>query len=567
MLTLGLSGVYHASSACLVEDGRILGAVEEDRFLKRWDEPGWASFAGNEWPIQSMAWCLNKRKARFSDIDHIAFAWDPRGFTQTPPEDDESLVKSSSHASDRMLAHLWASLAQSRLRAAPDIMQTLAIPNPLPDAKPCHAVWHGVSHQMAHAASAYLTSPFDEAAILCLYARGEKSGTSYATASGFTIDMLGEVAAPHSFGRLYERITRHLGFDLGCGQAQTMTLAAYGHPCLREAFEKIIRMQDNGQYRIQDADLTELLGPPRAPDAPLLQQHKDVACSLQESLNESVLTLASWLQRTTNQRTLALSGGVFRNCVLNTAIRDAGLFDNIWVAPAPGAQATALGAALWIDHAVRKSKGRFSLNHACLGPEFSAEEIEEALLRSRLSFGRPPALAVAVAARLADGKVVAWFQGGMEFGPQSLGGRCILASPADPMMRQTLNSIKGRPDFQPIASAVLADAAADWFEDAKPSPFRSFITLTKSDKAPRIPSAVHVDGTARIQTVDHAVQGLFYDVIEAFGALTGIPVLLSTAFATRGRPIVCTPADAIESYASSAFDTLAIGPFLLEKSR
>lgn len=564
MLTLGLSGTLKGSSACLVEDGRVVAAVEEEQFQGQPNSLKEPFFSMGGWPHKSIAWILSKRQVSLSDVDHIAYAWDPEQLAQVQgPHERPGL---GTEAADE--AALWGSFVENQIKAAPRIFQAAQAEAPASRARRSPATaWHYVPHQTAHAASAYLASPFDEAAVLCVNARGERAGTTYGQGKGPELRILGEVAARHSLGLLYERVTWHLGFHRERGEAQVMTLAAYGKPTTRTLFQEILQMGEQGQYEILDTDLTTLLGPARRPDEPIETRHKNMACSLQEALSETVLQLAAWLKHETRSAFLTVAGGVFRNCVLNTALRDSGLFDNVWVQPAAGASCTAMGAALWIDQAVATPRSRFRLTHACLGPEFSVDELEAALVQSRQSFGKPPAIAVAVAARLASGKTVGWFQGGLEFGAQALGSRSILATPTDPAMVRCLNTLKDRYSFEPIASAVLVEAAVDWFEDGKPSPFRSFITRARGDKGPRIPSAIHIDGTARVQTVDRAVQPLFHDVIEAFGALTGVPVLLNTGFATRGRPLVCTPADAIEAYASSSLDALALGPFLLEKGR
>jgi carbamoyltransferase len=266
-----------------------------------------------------------------------------------------------------------------------------------------------------------------------------------------------------------------------------------------------------------------------------------------------------------------MAGGVALNCVMNGRLRDAGIFDQVWVQPAAGDAGTALGAALWIDWKTRNAGTQkmlpgYRMDHAFLGPEYSAEEIETFLNRAKLPYRRLANVAEETAELLAQDKIVGWFQGRMEFGPRALGARSILASPLSPDMQQRLNEIKDREDFRPVAPAVLEEEAARWFQGARISPFMLFIFDVAEDKAERIPAVRHVDGTARVQTVNRSQHPLYYDLLKAFQQITGVPVLVNTSFNTRSEPIVCSPRDAIECFWTSPLDALVIGPFMLEKS-
>jgi carbamoyltransferase len=309
-----------------------------------------------------------------------------------------------------------------------------------------------------------------------------------------------------------------------------------------------------------------MLGPPRAPGAAIEARHADIARSLQQVLEDTVLRMAGWLHERSGMRQLAMAGGVALNCVMNARLREQGPFADIWVQPAAGDAGTALGAALWVDAAQRGGGRRWRMEHAFLGPEYAEAEIEQLLRDAKLDYGRPPDIVHETARLLAENKVIGWFQGRMEFGPRALGARSILASPIDPAMQDRLNHIKDREDFRPVAPVVLEEAAADWFVDAQRSPFMLFVYRVRPDKAERIPAVRHVDGTARIQTINRAQHGAYYDLVRAFGELTGVPLLVNTSFNTRGEPIVCTPRDAIESFCTTALDALAIGPFLLQKA-
>jgi carbamoyltransferase len=279
-----------------------------------------------------------------------------------------------------------------------------------------------------------------------------------------------------------------------------------------------------------------------------------------------VFQLAHWLHDQTGSARLAMAGGVALNCVLNGRLRAEGPFAEIWVQPAAGDAGTALGAALWVDTEQRDAgPRRWRMEHAFLGPEYAEREIGQLLARARLAYSRPSDLAGACASLLADGCVLGWFQGRMEFGPRALGARSILASPLEPGMQEKLNQIKDREDFRPVAPVVLEEAAPDWFEHGWRSPYMLFVDQVRADRAARIPAVCHVDGSARVQTADSATNPAMHGLLRAFADRTGVPVLVNTSFNTRGAPMVCTPEDALAAYFTSPLDALAIGPFLLRK--
>jgi carbamoyltransferase len=299
----------------------------------------------------------------------------------------------------------------------------------------------------------------------------------------------------------------------------------------------------------------------------MTQRDFDIARSLQMVLEETVLSMAQWLHRQTGMTQLAMAGGVALNCVLNAHIRDHGPFKEVWAQPAAGDAGTSLGAALWIDHRERGNAPRhWRMDHAYLGPGYSDDEIETFLQWSKLPYRRLERIAEETAAMLAAERVIGWFQGRMEFGPRALGARSILASPLDARMQARLNEIKDREDFRPVAPVVLEECAGEWFEGAGVAPFMLFVFDVARGKEDLIPAVRHVDGTARVQTINRAQHPLYYDLIAAFKRRTGVPVLINTSFNTRGEPIVCTPRDAIESFWTSPLDALVIGSFVLEKS-
>ena len=402
---------------------------------------------------------------------------------------------------------------------------------------------------------------------MTLDGRGERATTAYALGDGNQISWLGQVDMPHSLGILYEQVTSYLGFLHSSDEYKVMALASYGKPAFLGAFREIVQVGESGQYTIQPPRLEERFGPARQRGGPVEQRHLDIAHSLQVVLEETVLDLARWLHSVSGRRNLCMAGGVALNCVMNARLRDRGHFRRIWVQPAAGDAGTALGAALWVDARQRGGDQRaYRMDHAFLGPSYPDDEIEAFLRWSKLSYRKMNDVAAEVSALLARDQVIGWFQGRMEFGPRALGARSILASPIHAEMQARLNDIKDREDFRPVAPVVLEEEAANWFVDAGISPFMLFVHDVLPEKADKIPAVRHVDGTARIQTVNRSQNARYYDLLKAFQQRTGVPVLVNTSFNTRGEPIVCTPRDAVESFWTSPLDALAIGSFLVQKA-
>ncbi|HMC90129.1 MAG TPA: carbamoyltransferase C-terminal domain-containing protein, partial [Gemmataceae bacterium] len=421
-------------------------------------------------------------------------------------------------------------------------------------------------HHLAHATSAFHVSPFTQAAVLTLDGRGEKATTGYAAGKGTHLEWLGQVNMPHSLGLLYEAVTGYLGFLHSSDEYKVMALASFGKPRFLDKFRDLVRVGAKGQYAILPLDLEERFGPARLKGGPLEARHYDIASSLQIVLEETVLELTRWLKEASGEADLCLAGGVALNCVLNARIRDRGAFHRIWVQPAAGDAGTALGAAVWIDARERgASASAWVMDHAFLGPAHSDEQIEEFLRWTKVPYRRLANIAEQTADLLVQDRVIGWYQGRMEFGPRALGARSILASPIHAEMQARLNDIKDREDFRPVAPVVLEEEAEKWFTGAKSSPFMLFIYDVRPEKADLIPAVRHVDGTARIQTINRDQNPPYYDLLQAFQARTGVPVLVNTSFNTRGEPIVCTPRDAVECFWTSPLDALVIGSFLLEK--
>jgi carbamoyltransferase len=585
LFTLGINAAFHDPAACLVRDGRIIAAAEEERFthIKHGKRP--IPFSAYELPFHAIDFCLRAGGIRLVDVDHVTYSYDPFVFLGSHAGDATfSLpVHPSSHPVREPFESPWDPLFLSYIMNAPRQLAGGAphhLQERFQDARHDGPYrWHFVSHHLAHAASAFHASPYQEAAVLTLDGRGERATTTYNLGQGTRLDRLGEVTMPHSLGLLYEHVTTYLGFLHASDEYKVMALASYGKPRYADQFRDIVRLAGDGQYTVQPPALSERFGSARRRGGRFEQQHYDIARSLQMVLEETVLELVQWLHERTRSQALCLAGGVALNCVMNAKIRDHGPFRHVWVQPAAGDSGTALGAALWVDAQHRtasaaspQAKGHvderpYTMEHAFLGPAYDDVEIKSFLQRSKLPYRRVESIAEETADLLAQDYIIGWFQGAMEFGPRALGARSILASPISPSMQDRLNDIKDREDFRPIAPVVLEEEAAHWFVNAGVSPFMLFVYDVRPDQANRIPAVRHVDGTARVQTVSRAQHPLYYDLLKAFQRRTGVPVLVNTSFNTRGEPIVCSPRDAVESFWTSPLDALVIGSFILEKHK
>lgn len=556
MITLGINAVFHDSSACIIKDGELLAAGEEERFthIKHGKRP--VPFSTYELPYHAINYCLAVAGVHINDVDHFAYSFDP----SLLPNDDVLKAHSVYPGHDDMFLHAIKNAPYLLADNYPHHLQKNFI-----GAKAQPEKWHYVDHHISHAASAFYPSSFSDAAVMIIDGRGELAATSYYNASGKNIQLLKQVNVPHSIGLLYEKITTHLGFLHSSDEYKVMALASYGKPAYLDAFRNIVHVNNDGTYTVDDFDAKDVLGPKRKRSDDFTKTHFDIAHSLQKITEETVKQLVDWLYEETKQDNLCMAGGVALNCVLNAVIRDNCKFKNIWVQPAAGDAGAALGAAMWMDAQQRNSNNFFTMCHAYWGPEFSDDEIEQFLNWTKVPYKKLDNIAAETAKILAQNKIIGWHQGRMEFGPRALGARSILASPINASMQARLNDIKDREDFRPVAPVVLEEDAGDWFEDAQYSPYMLFVYSVKEDKADKIPAVRHADGTARIQTINRKQHELYYDLIAEFKKITGVPVLVNTSFNTRGEPVVCTPRDAIECFWTSPFDALVIGSFLLEK--
>ncbi len=590
MYTLGINATFHDSSASLIKDGVLVAAAEEERFthIKHGKRP--IPFSAYELPFHAIDYCLKVAGIHLNDVDHVAYSFNPYILLGEAYQHSDVITLPLQSVANRGMEEVVTLPLKPSLTAEMDewlspwdplfLSYIVNAPRQLVDGWPHHLQkrfigsrvrednWHFVDHHLCHAASAFHVSPFKKAAVMTLDGRGEKATTSYYRGYENELEEIGQVCMPHSLGLLYERVTTHLGFLHSSDEYKVMALASYGKPEFVNEFESIIHVSDDGTYTIDDVDLAMIIGPKRLKNDDFTQHHFNVAHSLQKVLQDVVLQLCHWLYDETREENLCMAGGVALNCVLNAHLRDKGPFKNIWIQPAAGDAGTSLGAALWIDAKERKTSRRsFLMDHAYWGPSFSDDDIEKFLKWAKVPYRKLEAIATEAAKILAEDKIIGWFQGAMEFGPRALGGRSILASPISASMQARLNEVKDREDFRPVAPVVLEEDAPEWFEGAKHSPFMLFVYPVKADKADRIPAVRHVDGTARIQTINQQQHPLYYHLLKEFKKITGVPVLVNTSFNTLGKPIVCTPRDAVECFWSSPFDALVIGSFLIEKQR
>jgi carbamoyltransferase len=420
-----------------------------------------------------------------------------------------------------------------------------------------------VPHHVAHAASAYLAVPWSECAVLVADGRGERSSYLAGHVREGRLKVLATQQLPHSLGLLYEELTMHLGFLRSSDEYKVMGLAAYGKPRFLDEMRRAVTVNDDGGFRVQPIDFSRF-APRRADDDEFVGAHADLAASVQTRLEEVLLELARWLHAQTGAKYLAMAGGVALNCVANARIAREGPYDEVWVQPAAGDAGTSFGAALFA--AIKGGDRVYPMTTAALGREWSDQEIARRLDIAHVRYERPDDIATAVAEILAADGVVGWFQGRSEFGPRALGHRSLLANPRYPENLERLNNIKGREQFRPLAPMVLEDRAAEIFDGQLPSPYMLFTHRVRPEWHDAIAAAVHVDGTARVQTVSEHDEPLVARMLREFDRLTGTPVAINTSFNTAGRPMVDDPRDALECFGSAPVDALAIGPFLLRRT-
>jgi len=577
MNILGINAYHGNASAALLCDGKLAAAVEEERFNR-------VKYAAG-FPAEAIRYCLRTAGLTLDDVQHVAVPRNPYARLGTK----------------LLYAVRMPSFARERARVLAKftgIKEALAAALEADPAR-VRARFHRVEHHVAHLASAFYCSPFDQAALLSADGLGDFASSMWGAGFGRRMTIHGSIAFPHSLGLYYSAVTQYLGFLKFGDEYKVMGLGAYGEPEFLDHFRDILRAngtrfhlgleyfthhRTGPQMTWAEAGKTPVLGtmysetmarrlgPVRAPDAPIEQRHKNLACSLQTRLEEVYLGMLRRLAEETGMTSVCLAGGVAFNCVANGKIPGATGFANVYVHPAAGDAGLAVGAAQFVWHQVLGNPRSFEMQHAYWGPEFSREEVRAALEASGLS-ARGCAvrelpeddLLEKTAAIIADGRILGWFQGRAEWGPRALGNRSIVADPRRQEMKEVLNRrIKHREIFRPFAPSILAEKTGEWFEQAHPSPFMTMAYPVKRALRERIPAPTHVDGTGRLQTVTAAANPRYWKLIRAFERQTGLPLVLNTSF-NDNEPIVCKPAEAIDCFERTAMDALVLGDFLVTR--
>lgn len=540
MRVLGINAVFHDSSAALVVDGQIVAAAEEERFTRRKHGKACVPFTTWELPERAIAFCLAAGNVDPSELDAIAYSYDP---ALAPLSVD-------------LTSDDFEGLRTFYVRELPGFLQSI-----LPGVDPARVTY--VPHHLAHAASAYLCAPFARCATIALDGRGESTSflAGHVVEGNFT--QLGRVPLPHSLGLRYEELTMHLGFHRSSDEYKVMGMAGYGKPRFAERLAQMWYATGIG-YHAPAVDLTAFCAPRSPHDESFAPEHADLAASVQARLQDILVDIARALYAQTHERALTLSGGVALNCVANSYLFEHGPFDDIFVQPASGDAGTSLGAALYVAH--RGGDRVQPMRSAAIGPSWSDDALRELLDVANVSYRSSASVADDVAAILSEDGLVAWFQGRSEFGPRALGHRSLLAHPGLGANLRRLNDVKGREQFRPVAPMVLAERAAEIFEGGPlPSPYMLFTHRVRDAWRERLAAVTHVDGTARVQTVDARDEPLLAAMLRAFEKRTGLPVVVNTSLNTAGRPMVDSPRDALECFGSTPLDALAIGSFLLER--
>ncbi len=560
MNVLGLSCYYHDAAACLVQDGRITAAAQEERFDR--------VKASAEFPENAINFCLQRAGMTIDDVDAIAFYEKP--FLKL-----ERLIISHLRA--------WPRSRATFLRTIPPWLQDrLIVPLTLRKQLAYDGEVHFVPHHLSHAASSFLASPFDEAAVLTADGVGEWATTTLGQGSGTQLQLIAELRYPHSLGLLYTAATTWLGFRALRGEGKVMALADFGQPRLLEQFQRHIAVADDGSFQVDPAFLSVVegdrmygpaflsaFGEPRAPGSELTDHHRDVAASLQRLLELVMERMCRHLHERTGHTRLCLAGGVCLNITATSRVMERTPFEQIFIQPAAGDAGGALGAALYLTHALGTVERGPAMDSAALGPSFSPAQLRRALKTQRASFRELPddQLVTEVARRIEQDQVVGWFQGRMEFGPRALGQRSILANPCSPHMKTQLNAkVKHREEFRPYGVSVLLERAAEFFHSDHPSPYMLQVAQVRRAMAERIPGALHVNGSSRLQTITREHNGLYYDLVQAFAARTGVPMVINTSFNDNNEPIVCTPLDAWRCFQGTQMDSLVLGNLLVDKA-
>jgi len=596
MIILGLNAYHADAAAAILMDGKLIAAVEEERIRRI---KHWAGF-----PTEAIRYCLSEAGVTLSDLDHIAVSRDPKAHFW------RKITFALGHRPK------WSYLRDraknlGRVRDVKEVLrESVGVRG-----EGIRAKVHHIEHHRAHMASAFFVSPFDRAAVVSVDALGDYTSAMWGEGDGSRLDIAGEIHYPHSLGFLYTAGTQFLGFPKYGDEYKVMGLAAYGEPLYLDAFRKIIRLKKDGTFELdlryfrhanEGVSMTWdggepvigpiysdewecLFGPARKADEELSRKHENIAASLQAVFEDAYFSILNKLYKRTKLKKLCLSGGCAMNSVANGKMSDRTPFEAVYIPPAPGDAGTAIGSAYDVYHQYLGRPRTFVMDRAFWGPQFGENEIREALgVRGDEGLGDEgiggkrhedqgeirvteiedeDELCRRTAEAIADGKIVGWFQGRMEWGPRALGHRSILADARRAEIKDILNArIKRREPFRPFAPAILVEAVGDYFEKDAPVPFMLQVYTINKDKRSVIPAVTHVDGTGRLQTVHRGTDPRFWKLIRAFETITGVPVLLNTSF-NENEPIVCKPSEAVDCFLRTKMDVLVMGDFMVERRK
>ena len=572
---LGLNAFHGDAAAALVIDGELVNAVEEERLNRVKHCAGFPELAAR--------WCLEDAGLDPRELDHVAIGRDPR-------------ANIGAKVIRTILTRPSPRYVMERFRNATKVRDVKTQVADALGVKPeeLRADVHNVEHHLAHAASAFFVSPFDEAAVLTLDGFGDFASSMLCHGRDNTLEVLDRVLFPHSLGIFYTAVTQWLGFPKYGDEGKVMGLAPYGDPDQHlDRMRELVKLDGDGfeleldffVHHKEGVDMTwdeqtptigrlfssrmeEAFGSAREPRSELTQAHRDVAAALQRMLEEAYLHLVRAAHRRTGSKNLCLAGGVALNAVANGRIRPETEFEGVYVQPAAGDSGIAVGAAYYVWNQELGQPRSFVMEHAYTGPQFAEAEADAAIRAAGFEPERldDEALYSFVAERIAEGDVVGWFQGRMEFGPRALGNRSIVTDPRRHDMKDILNArIKHREPFRPFAPSLLAESAGEWFEQDYTSPFMVLVYKTRADKRDKIPAVNHIDDTGRLQTVEERVSPRYYRLIKAFGEKTGVPIVLNTSF-NENEPIVMTPEHAVETFAKTKMDLLVLGNLVVRRN-
>jgi len=574
MILLGINAYHGDASAALIIDGKLIAAAEEERFNRIKHSAGF--------PFLAIEYCLKEASITLKDIDYIAISRNPSA----------NLYKKIMFL--LVKGNFMSKMVKDRLSSAArvlDIKKEIASYFQVPISE-IKAPVYKVEHHLAHAASAYYVSPFEEATIVTVDGFGDFCSTTWGSGKGNEIKLQEKVIFPHSLGIFYTAMCQFIGFKKYGDEGKVMGLAPYGKPEFIDIMRKIIipkknLFELNLKYFIHHTDgvdmtwqsgsptismiyskeLAAILGSPREPSEPIKPHHENIAASMQQVLEENVLSLIRGAVKSTGITNLTLAGGVAFNSVMNGKIREETDVKNLYIQPAAGDAGTALGAALYVYHTIMNQPNRHIMNHAYTGPSYDDSHIESALKAFHLEYDYVTNHSHLAAQLVAEGKIIGWFQGRMEFGPRALGNRSIIADPRRAEIKDILNArIKHRESFRPFAPSVLYEHTADYFEYSGESPYMLLVYPVRENKKKEIPAVTHVDGTGRLQTVKKDDNAAYYDLIHNFYTITGVPVVLNTSF-NENEPIVCSPEDAIRCYTTAHMDALFLSHFCIQREK